>query len=59
MNEYVMFAIFAAIAIGLMLLCKLAYNAITKASERSKDRKDRAAGAYRESEKQNLADRFK
>ena len=59
MNDYVTFAIFAAIIAVLMVICKLGYNAIAKAADKSKDMKDRASGAYRESEKQNLADRFK
>ena len=40
-------------------LCNLVYNTIAKAADKNKDRKDRASGAYKESEKQNLADRFK
>ena len=56
MNDYVIFAIFAAIVAALMVICKLVYNAIAKAADKSKDMKDRASGAYRESEKQNLAD---
>lgn len=59
MNDYVIFAIFAVIIAALMVICKLVYNAIAKAADKSKDMKDRASGAYRESEKQNLADRFK
>lgn len=59
MNDYVIFAIFAAIVAALMVICKLVYNAIAKAADKSKDMKDRASGAYRESEKQSLADRFK
>lgn len=58
MNDYVIFAIFAAIVAVLMVICKLVYNTIAKAADKNKDRKDRASGAYRESEKQNLADRF-
>ena len=53
------FAILAAIVAVLMVICKLVYNAIAKAADKSKDMKDIASGAYRESEKQNLADRFK
>ena len=53
------FAILAAIVAVLMVICKLVYNAIAKAADKSKDMKDRASGAYRESEKQSLADRFK
>ncbi len=53
------FAILAAIVLVLMVICKLVYNAIATAADKSKDMKDRASGAYRESEKQNLADRFK
>lgn len=59
MNDYVIFAIFAAIVASLMVICKLVYNTIAKAADKNKDRKDRASGAYKESEKQNLADRFK
>ena len=59
MNDYVIFAIFAAIVAALMVICKLVYNAIAKAADKSTDMKDRASGAYKESEKQNLADRFK
>ena len=47
MNDYVIFAIFAAIVAVLMVICKLVYNTIAKAADK------------RESEKQNLADRFK
>lgn len=59
MNDYVILAIFAVIIAVLMVICKLVYNIIAKAADKSKDMKDRASGAYRESEKQNLADRFK
>lgn len=59
MNDYVIFAIFAAIIAVLMVICKLVYNAIAKVADKGKDMKDRASGAYIESEKQNLADRFK
>ena len=53
------YAILFVFFIVLMVICKLVYNAIASAADKSKEMKDRASGAYRESEKQNLADRFK
>ena len=40
MNDYVIFAIFAAIIAALMVICKLVYNAIAKAADKSKYMKD-------------------
>ena len=34
MNDYVIFAIFAAIVAALMVICKLVYNTIAKAADK-------------------------
>ena len=47
MNDYVIFAIFAAIVAALMVICKLVYNTIAKAADKNKDRKDRASECLR------------
>lgn len=59
MNETVVLIIGFIVFFVLMIICTVVYNAIAKAAKERKDNIDRAAGAYRQSKQENLADRFK
>ena len=53
------FLILFVIVLILMIVIKAISNGVDKTAEKIKNDRDRAAGAYKQTENQNLADRFK
>ena len=53
------FLILFVIVLVLMIVIKAISNGVDKTAEKMKNYRDRAAGADKQTENQNLADRFK